>query len=54
MELYRTDLHGNVVVHISGNELTITPQNANIDSTTLWTGYTDGDGTAEQLAVKGD
>ena len=28
--------------------------NANIDSTTLWTGYTDGDGTAEQLAVKGD
>ena len=54
MTLYRTDLHGSVVVKISGNELTITPQNANIDNTTLWTGYTDGDGTAEKLAVKGD
>jgi len=54
MALYRTDLHGNVVVHISGNTLTITPQNANIDNTELWTGYTDGDGTATKLAVKGD
>ena len=54
MALYRTDLHGNVVVKIHGNELTITPQNVNIDNTELWTGYTDGDGTATRLAVKGD
>ena len=54
MELYRTDLHGSVVVKISGNTLTITPQNANIDNEALWTGYTDGDGTASKLAKKGD
>lgn len=52
--LYRTDLHGDVVVKISGNTLTITPQNENIDNTTLWTGFTNGSGTESKLAVKGD
>ena len=53
MNVYRTDLHGNIVIKISGSVLTITSQNiANEED--IWKGYTKNSDDSLRQAIKGD
>ena len=53
MNVYRTDLHGNIVIKITSTNLTITSQtNANEDE--IWKGYTTNSADSLRQAMKGD